>query len=869
MEFWAKKSKENEEYLSVNQHLKDTAFSVEYLYNNWLSFGFKNFTEGEMRKFTEIPSLNILKFLALTHDIGKVSPAFQKKTSGNFELDKYIEERLFDNGFGWKDFSSGNFSHGGLGQFVLEEYGLDSSVSCIIGGHHGKFMYYDPKTFAEANGLSEPWNSERHKIFEKALEFSEISESEIKDLKLPKTLQILFTGLLITADWVASNTDIFPLISLYADEDYSERFENAEIKISEIFKALSWDWNVINADVIFKNRFNFSPNSFQKNTVKTAKEIEEPGIFIIEAQMGCGKTEIALACAEIFAEKRKLDGIYFALPTQATSNAMFDRIHKWINTFQQKTPIILSHGKAQFNENYIKIMNSNVYEDEKEQFAYVNTWFTGRKRNLLANAVVGTVDTLLMTALKQKHVTLRHLGLANKVVVIDECHAYDAYMSVYLERVLYFLAKYKIPVIILSATLPYETRSKLVSAYLSASINKTFSSENIEYPLITYTDGSEVISQSPAEKTENIEVKINLTSNDDILNILETKLSDGGSAGVIVNTVRRAQEIYDSIKEKFPNTLLLHSRFLATHRTEKENFLIDKIGKDKALNPGEKFVVIGTQVIEQSLDIDFDFMITDICPADLLFQRIGRLHRHSSRKRSEKLKNPECVVLKSDTVYEKSCYIYAEYLLRVTEKNLSDKVFLPNSIPEIVNKVYCEKDEEFLVLYDKLQTTLKEKRNKAKEWLLIKIEDEEFDEEDSNNLKNFLRRKQKDNERAGLASVRDGNLSTEIIVLVKKEDKYYSVDGTEFGTNILPQDDICREIAREILRLPTALSQTKATDYFEKITREHLPQWQSSPWLKGELFLILDDKCTATLEFERETYEVNYSKERGFEYERI
>jgi CRISPR-associated endonuclease/helicase Cas3 len=869
MNFWAKKSKDCFEYLTVNQHLEDTAFSIEHLYYDWISVGLKEFFDIEMAKSSEIHPLNILKFLALVHDIGKVSPAFQKKTSGNFELDNYIEERLFSKGFGWdkSTLSVANFSHGGLGQFVLEERGIDSSVSCIIGGHHGKFMYCENVgSYIKANGLEEPWISERNKIFEKALEVSEISESEIKSLKLPKTLQVLFTGLLITADWVASNTDIFPLISADVEADFTDRFENAKIKISEIFKALIWDWNVINADIIFNNRFKFSPNSFQENTVSIAKEIENPGIFIIEAQMGCGKTEAALACAEIFAEKRKLDGLYFALPTQATSNAMFSRIQKWVETFQQKTTIILSHGKAQFNENYRKIMSSNVYEEEqKEQFAYVNSWFTGRKRNLLANAVVGTVDTLLMTALNQKHVTLRHLGLANKVVIIDECHAYDAYMSVYLERVLYFLAKYKIPVIILSATLPYNTRSKLVSAYLSANSKQEFYSENIEYPLVTYTDGTDVFSGSPDKNTDKKEIKINLSDNDDILEILKEKLLNGGSAGVIVNTVKRAQAVYDSIKEIFPNTLLLHSRFLANHRTEKENFLLEKIGKNNVLENGETFVVIGTQVIEQSLDIDFDFMITDICPADLLFQRIGRLHRHSQRKRPENLKNPECVVLKSDTVYEKSCYIYAEYLLRVTEKNLADNVFLPDSIPEIVNKVYCEKDEEFSELYNELQYKLEEKTGDARTWLFKKIEDSRWERD----LKDYSEYHQNDTEQAGLASVRDGNPSIEVIVLVKKGDSYYSVDGVEFGTNILPQDSICQKIAREILRLPSVLSYKNTTDYLEKLTRENLPQWQNSTWLKGELFLILNENHTATLDLEKSTYEVSYNKERGFEYERI
>lgn len=207
--------------------------------------------------------------------------------------------------------------------------------------------------------------------------------------------------------------------------------------------------------------------------------------------MGVGKTEAALAVAEILGQKAGSGGIFFGLPTQATANGLFPRLMKWAEQQSEnvKLGIRLAHGAVELNEDYqqlIKGSASSVGEDEENNLV-VHSWFEGRKVALLADFVIGTIDQLLMAALIQRHVMLRHLGLAGKVVIIDEAHSFEMYMESFLERALEWLGTYHAPVIVLSATLPQKRRFDLIKAYLG----KKDMDENADwcntagYPLFT------------------------------------------------------------------------------------------------------------------------------------------------------------------------------------------------------------------------------------------------------------------------------------------------------------------------------------------------------------------------------------------------
>jgi CRISPR-associated endonuclease/helicase Cas3 len=325
---------------------------------------------------------------------------------------------------------------------------------------------------------------------------------------------------------------------------------------------------------------------------------------------------------------------------------------------------------------------------------------------------------------------------------------------------------------------------------------------------------------------------------------LTDKLSGGGSVAIIMNTVKSAQKTAQILREQFgDDVMLIHSRFLPEDRSEKEKYIKSMIGKNGKFKSSERFIVVGTQVIEQSLDIDFDLMITQIAPMDLLLQRIGRLHRHD-RKRPEKLKSPICAVLDSEDDFKSSEIIYGKYLLQKTGSLLSDFITLPDDIPVLVNKVYSEESEDFEENYNEFKNSIVEKQRKADSFLLKKIEDSKYNID----LKSYSDAMQTDTE----AGVRDGNSGLEVIMVKAAE------------LSDIPDNVRAKEIAKKLMRLPIGLSTPKILNELERRSI-HYSHWLKSPWLCGMVFMTLDDNN----ETELEGYKVHYSKEEGLLYERI
>jgi CRISPR-associated endonuclease/helicase Cas3 len=360
-------------------------------------------------------------------------------------------------------------------------------------------------------------------------------------------------------------------------------------------------------------------------------------------------------------------------------------------------------------------------------------------------------------------------------------------------------------------------------------------------------------------------VYLSCKDTDGITELLREKLVCGGAAAVIVNTVKRAQRIAEALRQVFgADVFLLHSRFADSGRIKREQYLMDKIGKHASLKPDERFIVVGTQVIEQSLDIDFDFMITDICPIDLLLQRMGRLHRHN-RSRRALLEKPQCAVLTDDEAYEKSAYVYAEYLLRKTGALLDEykTVDLPRDIPIMVNAVYSDEEDstDFADLRQEWLQKIAEKQGKAHAFLLGELKDSRFDAR--NNLKHWLDFSQSNSDAAGEASVRDGGRSLEIILIREQPEGYYTVGGAFLSGKGEPTEETCRIAARESLRLPQSLSNGKTLEELERRTLSQFSRWLASPWLAGQLILALPPEGA-----ELSGFHIDYNTETGFTYER-
>lgn len=901
---WAKKNRNASgmcKWLPLSVHLNDTMEVCRLIWEHWLSDGVKEFminsikTNGEVSNFDdrEKPARSLCKFLGAVHDIGKATPYFQLKRSfrRDEELDGQILENLKSAGFKELDkfYTATELkeSHQSMGQFMLAKRGVNMTVADIVGAHHGRPMSMtksmdisNTNFFYQVNDANseiyKTWMDIHDELFNRALEAAGYeSVDEIPLISQPA--QVLFSALLIMADWITSNEKYFPLIDIASFDISNTRVEEGYIKWRDDRTEI-WSPDFVDVNKIYEERFKldggakFVPRDAQRKITEVIEKTNEPGIVIFEAPMGMGKTEAALVAVEQLAKKTGRTGMFFGLPTQATSNGIFSRVSAWLENLtddvSKERSVRLIHGKAALNKEFSDLPKSrNIHEEDTndKNTVSVNDWFSGRKLSMLDDFTVGTIDQFLLVALKQKHLMLRHLGFANKVVVIDEVHAYDDYMGVYLYQAIKWMGAYGVPVVVLSATLPIEKRNELVKNYLEgkdifledgeAELPEEFY-KNESYPLLTLTDGEKVIQFEDFEKEAgtNFDIyKLSKAESEDIAELIKS-ITNEGVVGVIVNTVRKAQEYARICSEIFgeENVFLLHSSFIATDRYKKEEELLKTIGKN---GDRPKFkIVIGTQVIEQSLDIDFDVLITELAPMDLILQRMGREHRHKNNKRPEHLATPKVYVLNS-TEYDfdkGSTYVYDEYLLFRTEYFLPQKINLPNDISHLVQLVYSEKeltlDNKFVEIYNeykrKYKTNMANKESSAKDYRIDCPIAPDFSEEDL--IVKWIENPNDDaeaSETKASAQVRDSDESIEVIALKKCEGGYEFFD--EKGLLDIADNKTAMKMATHTLRLPRQVFYGEGLDKVIKFLKdyyiENLSEWGSQSWLKNNHGIIFDE----------------------------
>lgn len=891
---WGKKSIENgqELWLPLIQHLLDTKNVIHWLFYNWLS-------EGERRTmYQDLPDEELqplVNFLGFMHDFGKATPVFQLKKSyiNSDDLDHELIEKLVLHGF--KDLDECHLSNPGktphpvAGEALLESYGVNQSIGAIIGGHHGVPQKCSPLQQLSNNSgnyfqkdkdpqIQAVWKSVQAEIFEYGLNLVGYKQAEdIPAVSQPTT--VILEGLLIMADWLASTEylengqPLFPLIPLdegLEDLDAENRFE----KGITAWAKNNDDWDpqqVLSVDSYYQKRWNFSPRPIQKKMSEQIGKAIDPGMIIIEAPMGIGKTEIALTAAEQLANKKNENGLFMGLPTQATTDAMFNRVSNWLSEVAEEEDEVLDiklmHAKAQFNPDYVHFPHATDIDDDSKGIA-VNSWFSGKK-SILNNFTVGTIDNLLLMGLKQRHLFLKHLAFSGKVVIIDETHAYDVYMSSYLKKALEWLGAYHVPVVALSATLPLAKRNELLSAYAKGRLGKRKLSgdsnwkTNISYPLLSILDGDKVVQDDnyPVTKDDlkTVQIKRLNADEDQIISKTCSLIDHGGIAGVIVNTVKEAQKLAALVPDDIP-CLLLHSAFLATDRSKLEQKLQKLIGKN-GQRP-HKLIVIGTQVLEQSLDIDFDVLLTEIAPMDLVIQRIGRLHRHHI-SRPEKLEQPTVYLLGAETFGEYSDAdeaIYGKYLLTKTDHFLNNAIQLPVDIPKSVQAVYSpETDDE---VKDIKQTAAEFKdelgrlRQKAKAFQIDHPKPKKT-------LLGWLGQALNDidkNEVKAQAAVRDIKETIEVVLLQKRADEFYLLDGSKYSENST------KKVAQQLIRLPagTTPNIAKCINELETSTQKCFADWENDVWLRGSLAFVLDENCTKSFN----GWHFTYSQQLGLTYEK-
>lgn len=750
-------------------HLLDTAHVADQLVQQWIP-------ESVFTKIAADCQLSpsdfsvIIAFLAGIHDLGKATPAFQSKPlreartthlRARFLLSKTHPDAATLTAHECAQLPHNLASHILLRRWLEKRYQWSVS-SCNafatpLSAHHGIFASsaFDFSTQEYLIGGPE-WMSLQNDLID--LVASKFDPSEIlkHEFILSPPAQVFATSIIIVADWIASDVSLFNLYRdgevEIGDLDFTKRATSA---LERIDLPMPWEPSAtgLSIDERLRERFDFPTHAKANATQATLNELcesnQEPELYIVESPTGVGKTEAALLAAETLAHKFGMAGVTFALPTQATTDAMFTRVQKWIGGManseatQNGLDVQLSHGKARFNDLFEKVpYGTDVFDvhdshAEDEPSITRNLWSSRPKLALLANFTVATIDQVLVAALRTRHNVLRHVGLLRKVLIVDEVHAADTFMRQYLLKVLEWAGSYGIPVICLSATLPSSIRQQLLAAYntgksvspckpadepldrlacllarsampkLGASgepnAPKLPAPTQHPYPGISFTTKGSIKSVEILENIEPRVFKIELAdlTISEIVAKLGQLLSDGGRALIIRNTVGLAVETYRAIDAHFPNEVILsHSRFTTAHRNQNDSVLLQQLGKTARDLSGERKIVVSTQVAEQSLDIDADVLFTDIAPSDLLLQRLGRLHRHGSRARPTKLARPHCFILgvqastdQGPLISKNNSRIYDESLLLNTASILSvnnqaPQIRVPQQVQELVEQTY-------------------------------------------------------------------------------------------------------------------------------------------------------------------------------------
>lgn len=891
--------RERNSWLPLPIHLKDTSNILEWLYREWLP---RSERLAMLPDFDHATERAVLNCLGMLHDLGKATPSFVAHIANSGGMPELLE-RLEKSGYPTFWPSVYAVTHAAAGEALLLSAGAPVGIASIIGAHHGKPQDAEKLRFIWNNyehlirGRSEDgntWTQAQEEIIHWA-----VSQGGIPLDKLPTlsdASQMLLCGLLIMADWISSNTYYFPMIPIEddgRDADSEHRFQDAleRLKLPACWQT---EAEAFWADRIYDLRFGrgetpFIPRPMQIEAAQTASQMLVPGLIILEAPMGSGKTEAALAVTELIAFQTGAGGIFFGLPTQATANALFGRLKDWAERQSEDAvnTIMLSHRMAMMNPLYQDLLKGTPEDVTvgEESGLEVHSFFQGKKTALLSSFVVGTIDQLLMAALRRKHVMLRQLGLAGKVVIVDEVHAYDAYMSRYLQRVLQWLGAWGTPVVLLSATLPAAARSQLMDAYLGIKPRKKDTSEwrtSIEYPLLTWSDGGQVRQRTLTGDGRRIKVRTEIIPDEARIDILKDKLSNGGCAGVVCNTVARAQSFAMAVSKAMPElrVILCHAQFVMPERARIEEELLQKLGRD-GKRP-IKLVLVGTQVIEQSLDIDLDVLITDLCPMDLLLQRIGRLHRHE-RSRPARMVNAECYIAAATDDALKDHPIYEEYLLRRTRDKLRQQLVIPDDIAGLVQQTYSAPEgtennaEKLQEMWERMTRNIKTQEEKADAYRLrppmrragmIPA-----------TLNGILEADEKTDDVQAEASVRGGGSSVEVLLLRRtgegkactitgEVDEGIASDNMSFSLNHMPSTQEAMIIAQQRLKLPWSLCAPWRIDQtialLERQTSTLVPEWEQSHWLKGELILLLNEDGKTVLN----GFQLSYDKQYGMICER-
>lgn len=671
-----------------------------------------------------------LPFLVALHDLGKIAAAFQgQQTTASAGRQR---ERLEQAGF---TFSARAYSdppsHNAISAIFLQQWlarlepGIPSSTVTILrdalGGHHG-FFVQDVR--AEKGKLlltseSEEWELLRragYDLLRAQLASPNGSLAEMGKPHSARSATIALTGLIVLSDWIGSNADFFPPDCETPLDQYVQR--SAEQAQAAIKRAGLTYERTTPTYTTFSDLFDIpEPRPLQCLIDKLdASDLAGPALYIIEAPTGEGKTEAALALARRIAAAEGSDELFFALPTMATGNQMFGRLSKlYHRLYGALGAVKLVHGQAALVQGELRrlALLDHTYDDGDTDAPQAVSgdemlhWFSSSKRALLAPFGAGTVDQVEMAGLHTRYYMLKLFSLAGKVIVIDEVHAYDTYMNTILEHTLRWLSALGSSVILLSATLPSQRHARLAQVFLQGVLGEDATAPTIpaklDYPALSIYSAQQQRSIPVAAFRAEQRLTLRFIHDDSHTAQAQRLLdlvAEGGAVARLCNRVDDAQQIVRELRRLDPlESVLIHARFPLEDRQQREQQVNDLVGRDSARLPTDRVIIVGTQVLEQSLDYDVDVMVTDLAPIDLLLQRAGRLHRHD-RTRQPRFHDAVMYVqvpLSEQQMpdWQRWKRIYDEYLLwrtwEVLQKRIADgliPIMLPDDYRPLIQKVY-------------------------------------------------------------------------------------------------------------------------------------------------------------------------------------
>ncbi|MBO0804242.1 MAG: CRISPR-associated endonuclease Cas3'' [Nocardiopsaceae bacterium] len=724
-------------------HLLDAGAAARRLWDTYVPAGVKALIADGFGVTVERAGALVALWAAL-HDIGKLIPEFQA-VDRTADLSAYPPSR------------GHRIEHEQASQDWLQwalprcGYELDADdretpgflIPQLLGGHHGIFRrgaaVRGPITLASRGFRDDAWEQQRKATLAMVQRILDAPEPPPR-ATVPAAA--LACAIIVLADWLVSQeTHLVPRL-----DDLPASGTETELR-QHFRKSLRISDTLIeNAGLIqqrlkpgsFAESFpHINPNGLQQSLADRLPGLAHgPGLLLVTAPPGLGKTETGLYAAKVMGEATGHPGVYTALPTTATADQIYKRIYDYLDgQAEVASSLMLLHGMAWLNPKYwpetepAQVLTGDGHQGDP--FAAAD-WLLGRWRGMCGSWAVGTIDQALMAVLKSRYNALRLFGLAGKTVIIDEVHACDPYMQGLLLRLLRWLGTFGTPVVLLSATLTGRAAGKLVSAYLEGAHSpprKNDSAERIVaslYPGWLYADagtGEITTAAVTLPPTPNLRISVREISAVTAPNggtpaadrgpALRAELAplaeSGGCALVICTTVTEAQDTFCQLREWFtelaasggtpPDLELLHARFPAWQREQISNRVMTRYGKNEDRERPRAAVLVATSIVEQSLDLDFDLIISDLAPIALLLQRAGRCWRHERLRKITRppwSAEPRLTVLvppggpKSPQLFGSWKAIYDASLLANTYQLLTDRsvIRIPGEVQQLIDDVY-------------------------------------------------------------------------------------------------------------------------------------------------------------------------------------